>query len=91
MPIYEYKCEKCGKIKDYLFPTTFKDSVKCSDCEINMDRIISAGSFRLKGAGFYVNDYKMNEKHEQHLDKKAQAVAEKKEKEKKRAERKKGR
>ncbi len=56
MPIYEYRCSKCGefeatqKIKD-------KPLSRCPTCKGKVKRLISNTSFQLKGSGWYATDY----------------------------------
>ncbi|BAI81069.1 conserved hypothetical protein [Deferribacter desulfuricans SSM1] len=61
MPIYEYKCEKCGEIFE-LMESIHSDVYerKCSKCGGTAKRIISLSTFHLKGTGWYVTDYKNN-------------------------------
>jgi putative FmdB family regulatory protein len=59
MPIYEYKCRKCGELSEYI--QKFSDS-PITDCEIcgtheALEKIMSLGSFHLKGSGWYLTDY----------------------------------
>ena len=58
MPLYEYKCEKCGnqfeKIEKHSAPTT----QKCPKCGAKAQRMISAAGIQFKGSGWYVTDYK---------------------------------
>jgi len=60
MPIQVYECPRCGDRHERLQPGSEHLHLICSQCNIEMKQIISAGSFVLKGAGFYVNDYKKN-------------------------------
>ena len=58
MPVYEYECESCGVVE---VSQSIKDEplLICTRCGCeNFKKIISLSSFRLKGAGFYENDYK---------------------------------
>jgi putative FmdB family regulatory protein len=57
MPIYEYQCQKCGKIFEAFQRSGEKPKMKCQFCSGKVKRIISPAGFILKGAGFYVNDY----------------------------------
>jgi len=58
MPIYEYKCEHCGETFEVLQKFNDKPLTGCILCsEGPVKKLISASSFILKGAGFYVNDY----------------------------------
>ena len=58
LPLYEYKCEKCGnqfeKIENHSAPTT----QKCPKCGGKAQRMISAAGIQFKGSGWYVTDYK---------------------------------
>jgi len=56
MPIYPFKCEKCGKTFDKFIKFEEIKNVKC--CEVQATRIFTPVEFQLRGAGFYVNDYK---------------------------------
>jgi putative FmdB family regulatory protein len=57
MPIYEYRCERCGN--EFEEWQSFSASVEntCPDCGGNAGRLISQSSFVLKGTGWYVTDY----------------------------------
>lgn len=52
-PIYEYRCEKCGKIIDVFQPHTAGDYRLCPRCLGDMKRIVSKTTFHLKGGGWY--------------------------------------
>ena len=56
MPIYEYKCGKCGVIE---VMQSIKDGPlkKCPTCKGKVERMISSTSFVLKGTGWYATDY----------------------------------
>jgi putative FmdB family regulatory protein len=56
MPIYEYKCNKCG-VFEVTQRITEKALKKCPTCKGRVERIISNTSFVLKGTGWYVTDY----------------------------------
>jgi putative FmdB family regulatory protein len=48
MPIYEYRCRKCGAVSEYLVGVGRDDPIVCRECGNNgMDRILSSGSFTL--------------------------------------------
>ena len=56
MPIYEYKCGKCGIFE--LIRRISEDSIKrCPTCKGKVERIVSRTSFVLKGSGWYATDY----------------------------------
>src|SRR5216683_666483 len=56
MPIYEYKCKKCGVFEAMQ---GIKESPlrKCPTCKGKVERQMSIGSFILKGSGWYASDY----------------------------------
>ena len=56
MPIYEYKCAKCG-VFEVTQRITENALRKCPTCKSKIERIISSTSFVLKGSGWYVTDY----------------------------------
>ncbi len=62
MPLYDYRCHKCGE--------TFEVRQKFSDelltvhegCGGELERLISAPALQFKGTGWYVTDYGRNGK-----------------------------
>jgi putative FmdB family regulatory protein len=56
MPIYEYKCEKCGTFETTQ-KITDKPLARCPTCKSKVKKLISNTSFQLKGTGWYVTDY----------------------------------
>jgi putative FmdB family regulatory protein len=60
MPIYEYKCSKCGKEFEVLQKNFDVDDAPCEACGGTGKRFMSNTSFVLKGTGWYVTDYKSN-------------------------------
>ena len=56
MPIYEYKCGKCG-VFEVMQRITEASLKKCPTCRGKVERQISRGSFILKGSGWYATDY----------------------------------
>jgi len=57
MPIYEYRCEKCGDFEQ-MQRITDPPLERCPTCQRRIRRLISSTSFQLKGSGWYVTDYK---------------------------------
>ena len=57
MPIYEYECEKCGRIEEALQRFSEKPLTKCKHCSGRLHKLISQSTFHLKGTGWYVTDY----------------------------------
>jgi putative FmdB family regulatory protein len=58
MPIYEYRCEKCGKTFEIFQKMADKPLTECRVCRGRLNKLISQCSFQLKGTGWYVTDYK---------------------------------
>ena len=57
MPIYEYKCTKCGKEFEVFQGITDPEVTTCKFCEGRVHKLVSLSSFHLKGSGWYVTDY----------------------------------
>jgi putative FmdB family regulatory protein len=58
MPIYEYQCEKCGKLFEIFQKMSDKTLTECKECKGKLNKLISNCAFHLKGNGWYVTDYK---------------------------------
>jgi predicted nucleic acid-binding Zn ribbon protein len=65
MPIYEYRCKKCGeeferleRVSDKSYDKT-KGHIRIDGtrCCGELDRLISVSTIKFKGSGFHVNDY----------------------------------
>lgn len=57
MPLYEYRCTKCGHQFEKIQTFSAADVKKCPVCQSAVERLISAPSVRFKGSGFYATDY----------------------------------
>ncbi|NLN39037.1 MAG: zinc ribbon domain-containing protein [Smithella sp.] len=57
MPIYEYKCKKCGKQFEAFQGITEPDLKTCKFCKGKVQKMMSLSSFSLKGTGWYATDY----------------------------------
>ena len=63
MPIYEYRCEKCGHELEAIQKLSEDALVTCPVCEKDsLKKKISAAGFRLKGGGWYETDFKSGNK-----------------------------
>lgn len=59
MPIYEYSCHACGFAKEHLQKMSDAPIANCPACNSSeYIKKVSAASFRLKGSGWYVTDFK---------------------------------
>ena len=57
MPLYEYKCLKCGRKTEKIENVSGPHLKKCPHCGGKVESVITAPSFQFKGAGWYVTDY----------------------------------
>ncbi len=57
MPIYEYECERCGRIEEILQKISDAPLCTCNHCTGKLHKLVSHSSFHLKGSGWYVTDY----------------------------------
>ncbi len=57
MPIYEYRCKKCGKQFEAFQGITEPDLKTCKFCKGKVQKMMSLSSFSLKGTGWYATDY----------------------------------
>ncbi|MCX7816815.1 MAG: zinc ribbon domain-containing protein [Syntrophales bacterium] len=57
MPIYEYRCKKCGREFELFQKITDVTVPSCKFCQGPVEKLISLSSFHLKGTGWYVTDY----------------------------------
>lgn len=57
MPIYEYKCKKCGKEFELFQGIADPAAKSCKFCRGPVHKMMSLSSFHLKGSGWYATDY----------------------------------
>jgi len=57
MPLYEYKCHKCGKKFDALQKFSDAPLTVHEEDGGELERLVSAPAFHFKGTGWYVTDY----------------------------------
>jgi putative FmdB family regulatory protein len=57
VPLYEYKCLKCGRHTDKIENVSGPHLKKCPHCGGKVESVITAPSIQFKGAGWYVTDY----------------------------------
>ena len=63
MPIYEYQCQACEKVTDFLQKMSDEPMVTCPECnEDKLKKLVSAPRFRLAGSGWYETDFKEGDK-----------------------------
>ena len=57
MPLYEYKCAKCGNRFEKIETVSAPERQKCPKCGGRAERQIAAPAIQFKGSGWYVTDY----------------------------------
>jgi len=57
VPIYEYRCKRCGASVEVIQRITDPPLRKCRDCSGPLEKLVSVSSFQLKGSGWYMTDY----------------------------------
>ena len=57
MPLYEYKCLKCGRKTEKIENMSGPHLKKCPHCGGKVEALISAPAIQFKGSGWYVTDY----------------------------------
>src|ERR1700689_2280665 len=57
LPLYEYKCEKCGHQFEKIEGHTASETKKCPKCGAKARRMLSKAAIQFKGSGWYVTDY----------------------------------
>jgi putative FmdB family regulatory protein len=57
MPIYEYRCKKCGKQTEVLVRSPAKPPTRCRECGGRLEKLISSPAIQFKGEGWYITDY----------------------------------
>jgi len=77
MPIYEYRCEKCGHQEEHLQKLSEPVLTACPSCKKKAyKKLLSAAGFQLKGSGWYATDFKSAKKAASKTDAKTDAKAE---------------
>src|SRR5580704_7807562 len=80
MPLYEYKCQSCGKIFEVIQKFADEPLKTHPECGGVVEKVISAPAFHLKGTGWYATDYgKGNGKAARSEESKSEAKSEKSE------------
>jgi putative FmdB family regulatory protein len=57
VPLYEYKCLKCGRRTEKIERVDGPHLKKCPHCGGKVEALISAPAIQFKGSGWYVTDY----------------------------------
>ena len=57
MPLYEYRCTKCGAEMEVLQKFSDPPKRRCRKCHGKLEKLISRTSFQLKGGGWFEQGY----------------------------------
>lgn len=57
MPIYAYRCSKCGADAEYIQKFDEPPMTVCETCGGPLARAVTAAAFHLKGGGWYKDGY----------------------------------
>ena len=57
MPLYAYRCTKCGAEEEHLQKFTDDPVTECGTCGGPLQKMITGTSFALKGGGWYADGY----------------------------------
>ena len=57
MPLYEYRCAKCGNVFEVIQKFSDTPLTVHEACGGTVERLISRSGFSLKGSGWYATDY----------------------------------
>jgi putative FmdB family regulatory protein len=57
MPLYEYKCDKCGNLFEVMQKFADEPLKTHQDCGGTVHRLLSAPALQFKGSGWYITDY----------------------------------
>ncbi len=58
MPAYDYRCQSCNDVFEKTQRITEPAGAQCPKCgSENCTRLITGGTFHLKGSGWYQSDY----------------------------------
>jgi putative FmdB family regulatory protein len=57
LPLFEYKCDKCGHLFEKLEKHSASKTKICPRCGAKAPRQFAAPAIQFKGSGWYVTDY----------------------------------
>lgn len=57
MPLYEYKCDKCGGVFEVIQKFSDAPILVHEDCGGPLHKLVSVSALQFKGTGFYITDY----------------------------------
>lgn len=57
MPLYEYRCDKCGELFEVMQKFADAPLTTHAKCGGSVHRLLSAPALQFKGSGWYITDY----------------------------------
>jgi len=60
MPIYEFRCERCGMVVEFILPVGSGTAPEpCGQCGLALERVVISTTGRpiFRGRGFHETDY----------------------------------
>lgn len=57
MPLYPYRCTKCGYRFEKIQSFSSKQETECPECKGLLERLLTVPGLNFKGGGWYINDY----------------------------------
>jgi putative FmdB family regulatory protein len=57
LPLYEYRCTKCGAQVEKIQKFSDPPLETCEKCRGPLERLLSSPAIQFKGSGWYVTDY----------------------------------
>ncbi len=60
MPLYEYKCDRCGSVFEVIQKFSDTPVELHEGCGGRVERLLSAAALQFKGTGWYITDYARN-------------------------------
>ena len=57
MPIYAYRCDKCGSEEEHIQKFSDPPMTECESCGGSLEKMVSPSAFHLKGGGWYKDGY----------------------------------
>ena len=57
MPLYEYRCRRCGAQLEKIRKFSDPPLTTCEECGGDLEQLLSAPAIQFKGKGWYITDY----------------------------------
>jgi len=75
MPVYEYRCAKCGERFEQYRTVTTRRAARCPECGGRGRKVFRPVGIIFKGSGFHVTDYRKPEEKAEAGDKAEKATS----------------